>query len=218
MFPVFAKAREKARQAACASNEKQIGLGILQYIQDNDEYMPQRQNNYSVSCKNNISPYIKSTGVFQCPSNPRKGDNDFDANGFTISYSVNTGSDRPFVDATNQVSLASLQAPAQTIGVVESTTRYTDFYVGNPGLWGQATASGTAYQGNLFAGHTGFANFQFLDSHVKAMRPLATLDTASGGSGAVNLWTNDNVPLATTPGDASGFTVCNYSQNTAWKQ
>jgi prepilin-type N-terminal cleavage/methylation domain-containing protein len=29
LFPVFAKVREKARQASCASNEKQIGLGIL---------------------------------------------------------------------------------------------------------------------------------------------------------------------------------------------
>src|SRR5437763_957923 len=37
LFPVFAKAREKARQAACSSNLKQIGLAWLQYAQDNDE-------------------------------------------------------------------------------------------------------------------------------------------------------------------------------------
>ena len=40
LFPVFAKAREKARQIACASNMKQIGLGIIQYTQDNDETFP----------------------------------------------------------------------------------------------------------------------------------------------------------------------------------
>ncbi|HAZ64113.1 MAG TPA: hypothetical protein DCZ72_10965, partial [Armatimonadetes bacterium] len=37
LFPVFAKAREKARQASCSSNMKQIGLAFLQYAQDYDE-------------------------------------------------------------------------------------------------------------------------------------------------------------------------------------
>jgi len=37
LFPVFAQAREKARQAACASNEKQLALGVLMYPQDNDD-------------------------------------------------------------------------------------------------------------------------------------------------------------------------------------
>lgn len=40
LFPVFAKARDKARQATCQSNMKQIGLGILQYAQDADETLP----------------------------------------------------------------------------------------------------------------------------------------------------------------------------------
>ena len=37
LFPVFAKVREKARQISCLSNEKQLGLAIMQYAQDNDE-------------------------------------------------------------------------------------------------------------------------------------------------------------------------------------
>ncbi len=37
LFPVFARARENARRSSCQSNEKQIGLGILQYSQDYDE-------------------------------------------------------------------------------------------------------------------------------------------------------------------------------------
>lgn len=45
LFPVFAKVREKARQISCLSNEKQIGLGILQYVQDNDETFPLVQRN-----------------------------------------------------------------------------------------------------------------------------------------------------------------------------
>src|SRR5689334_6707526 len=40
LFPVFAQAREKARQTSCVSNEKQIALGVLQYAQDYDESFP----------------------------------------------------------------------------------------------------------------------------------------------------------------------------------
>jgi prepilin-type N-terminal cleavage/methylation domain-containing protein len=40
LFPVFAQAREKARQTGCLSNVKQIGLGIQMYVQDFDEYVP----------------------------------------------------------------------------------------------------------------------------------------------------------------------------------
>src|SRR5476651_29540 len=40
LFPVFAKAREKARQTSCASNEKQLGLAFIQYCQDYDEMFP----------------------------------------------------------------------------------------------------------------------------------------------------------------------------------
>ena len=43
LFPVFAKAREKARQISCASNQKQIGLAFMQYVQDNDEQLPGRR-------------------------------------------------------------------------------------------------------------------------------------------------------------------------------
>ena len=40
LFPVFAQAREKARAASCESNIKQLSLGLLQYLQDNDETFP----------------------------------------------------------------------------------------------------------------------------------------------------------------------------------
>ncbi len=42
LFPVFAKAREKARQSSCLSNMKQIVLGTMQYAQDYDERLPMR--------------------------------------------------------------------------------------------------------------------------------------------------------------------------------
>jgi prepilin-type N-terminal cleavage/methylation domain-containing protein/prepilin-type processing-associated H-X9-DG protein len=81
LFPVFAKAREKARQIACLSNEKQIGLALLQYTQDYDEDWPTRYDNdvndpnalidgRQANWKDKIMPYIKSARVFACPDNP----------------------------------------------------------------------------------------------------------------------------------------------------
>ena len=49
LFPVFAQAREKARQATCMSNLNQQGLAILQYVEDYDELMPQGNIHYNGS-------------------------------------------------------------------------------------------------------------------------------------------------------------------------
>ena len=78
LFPVFARARENARRSSCQSNLKQIGLGMLQYVQDYDEFYPLAfyptggQNYQSASNETgwawNVQPYIKSTQVFHCPS------------------------------------------------------------------------------------------------------------------------------------------------------
>ncbi|MBI5835355.1 MAG: DUF1559 domain-containing protein [Armatimonadetes bacterium] len=81
LFPVFAKAREKARQSSCSSNMKQIGLALKQYCQDYDEqHMP---NWYGASVGGSwttymdmLNPYCKSAQVWSCPSAPR------DATGF----------------------------------------------------------------------------------------------------------------------------------------
>ena len=75
LFPVFAKAREKARQASCQSNEKQIGLAILQYVQDNDETFPAGAPGavsntgikLGVGWAGEVSPYTKSVQLFKCP-------------------------------------------------------------------------------------------------------------------------------------------------------
>jgi len=70
LFPVFAQAREKARSISCLSNEKQIGLGIIQYQQDYDEKNPGGLNGYGGGSgyAGQIYPYVKSTNVFKCAS------------------------------------------------------------------------------------------------------------------------------------------------------
>jgi len=73
LFPVFAQAREKARQTTCVSNMKQLGLGIMMYAQDYDEMLPYNYN-YSADRKmwwwwqDSIRPYVKNEAVYTCPS------------------------------------------------------------------------------------------------------------------------------------------------------
>jgi prepilin-type N-terminal cleavage/methylation domain-containing protein/prepilin-type processing-associated H-X9-DG protein len=88
LFPVFAQAREKARQSTCASNLKQIALAVLQYTQDYDEFYPLENNlkgsspavpglfycggsgttnQLYYSWPDRLYPYLKSTAIFNCP-------------------------------------------------------------------------------------------------------------------------------------------------------
>jgi prepilin-type N-terminal cleavage/methylation domain-containing protein/prepilin-type processing-associated H-X9-DG protein len=69
LFPVFAQAREKARQTACASNLKQIGLAMLQYIQDSDERFPTCwAKGFPGDATFFTQPYMKNLDILECPS------------------------------------------------------------------------------------------------------------------------------------------------------
>src|SRR5690349_21852602 len=71
LFPVFAQARAKARQAACLSNMKQIGTAVTMYSQDYDEAIVPSENGGSgplTSWPSLIQPYVKNADVFVCPA------------------------------------------------------------------------------------------------------------------------------------------------------
>ncbi|MES2461368.1 MAG: prepilin-type N-terminal cleavage/methylation domain-containing protein [Armatimonadota bacterium] len=82
LFPVFAQARDKARQTVCLSNAKQIGLAAMQYLADNDStwvpysygvsgsvYSPGWGSGSALIYWNqSLQPYIKNKGVFVCPT------------------------------------------------------------------------------------------------------------------------------------------------------
>lgn len=82
LFPVFAQARERARAISCLSNTKQIGLAEMMYVQDYDETfwscpwpgggqfgIPNPANGGTTFWSDLLQPYVKNTGIFDCPSN-----------------------------------------------------------------------------------------------------------------------------------------------------
>ena len=115
LFPVFAKAREKARQTTCLSNEKQLGLAILQYSQDSDETLPAGGTmafanvRFGNAWGGRIYSYVKNPQLYQCPD-----DSDTDAT--VVSYAMNFALLRSDGLAGN---LTKLTAPANTVTLFE---------------------------------------------------------------------------------------------------
>jgi len=124
LFPVFARVREKARQTSCLSNQKQMGLGYMQYVQDNDEkyVWSSLWGSPGNGWAGRIYPYVKSAAVYTCPDDsvqrnpwaPKK-----------ISYAENgiIASNIPWWlwgSGTNTASDATLVSPASTVLVYES--------------------------------------------------------------------------------------------------
>ena len=65
LMPTLGKARERARQAACKNNLKQIGAALMMYADDNDGAIPQ---SWSVSVDAHLAPDYIDIQVFSCPS------------------------------------------------------------------------------------------------------------------------------------------------------
>ena len=115
LFPVFARARENARRSSCQSNLKQIGLGLLQYVQDYDEKYPTAYVNYATPItlgtrsvayqgwNGMIYPYIKSAQIYVCPSNPQPYDY-----GYTSGASYGAYTDNGTPIKTSYVAFASV--------------------------------------------------------------------------------------------------------------
>ncbi|MCW5934328.1 MAG: DUF1559 domain-containing protein [Fimbriimonadia bacterium] len=142
LFPVFAQAREKARQTQCLSNQKQIAPAVMMYLNDYDEFFPQSQygggstNIPQQAWYSLIWPYVKNgdrytdaagisytwgeSGVFSCPSFPGRQSGQFGAH-YDI-FADNWDCCRPGqIPPDNKVvtSLARIEAPADKIMVME---------------------------------------------------------------------------------------------------
>jgi prepilin-type N-terminal cleavage/methylation domain-containing protein/prepilin-type processing-associated H-X9-DG protein len=186
LFPVFAKAREKARQASCLSNLKQLGLAYLQYGQDYDEFgLPVRVAGPGSPAFpwNSIGQvYIKSAQLMTCPDN----------SAMPQSYTYNWSCAQ---------SLAALQVPAQmpmfTDAVGSTDSRQALVMLCPSGTGGSNTMlarqltdptnmakswSDTVNAQPLAFRHSEGANYAFNDGHAKWLHSIPVPSAASNGT------------------------------------
>lgn len=191
LFPVFAKARGKARQAACMSNMKQISLALISYASDYDNCTPcwdTNENATPASGHNTwdvvIMPYMKNTQILVCPDNKYNheattyssgGTDSGPKRGYAIArYAANIDQDAP-------------PNPVATIMLTEKGAHRPGTKDDAPAEFCQQAGYDKNYgNGGVDYRHNGGNNFAYLDGHAK---------WAVGGAGP---FTNDG----------SGKTAC----------
>lgn len=195
LFPVFAKAREKARQSSCMSNLKQLMLAALSYTQDYDETMPlyTTDNDASggfnagdLSWRAQIAPYAKNAQIYQCPSKRPTGTafsgtgSDY---GQAAGYAINVAHWNFLSGANGHPcgnALGSVEYPSQCVLLAEIDP------VGPFGIDdGYATGHGYIYNNAAAKRHNDGCNWGFIDGHVKWYKP-ASISCKTGGGG--NCW------------------------------
>lgn len=192
LFPVFSRARERARQTACASNLKQMGLAFTQYAQDYDDKLMGLEID-NQTWRQLLQPYVRNLQIFACLSNPSH--QIISGDGVAAVSYAGIGGDAYWAAGamggplTLQTigpdgigkKLSAIDSPSQVVMVSESRDSRSRILVDDP------MSSWTGGCGVLWAGHFGMANFLFVDSHVKALKPTHTATP-------VNLWATNNAP------------------------
>ncbi|MGQ9732208.1 MAG: DUF1559 family PulG-like putative transporter [Candidatus Zipacnadales bacterium] len=157
LFPVFARAREKARQVTCVSNLKQMGLSFFMYSSDYDEKYP--PNPY---WKERLQPYIKTTEINHCPS--RKNLPWYYGQGYNIGCFPPLG---PYVQGVVGQAEGAIVSPSRKIMVVEWDRCNAGPPVGPYGLFHGGATSFWA----VCRVHNDGSNVLFCDGHVKWLKP-----------------------------------------------
>ena len=190
LFPVFAKAREKARQTSCLSNLKQLGLAIMQYAQDYDERIigyVGGTGNPSPAWYQVVEPYLKNTQILACPS----------ANLGTNAYGWNN-------ELAGSTAIGTILQPAATVLVADAGRFvYPTPSDMDPGTWGlsgnchwQITWPGSgpwtsgSCQGTctrrIHIRHNDGLNVTFCDGHAKWYKPMPLIGFPKGDANC--LW------------------------------
>ncbi len=191
LFPVFAQAREKARQASCASNVKQIGIGAMMYAQDYDETVVPVQAGPSPvvyywfgaydsrtstldESKGLLYPYMKNKQIQACPSfrSTLRAAVGFTGYGYNYVYLSPLTYDPTTWDAIpHPVSLAAIQSPSETVQLADCA-RINTWSYSTPTLEGSVYLDPPSNNYPGFHGlHSETGNVQWADGHVKAWRP-----------------------------------------------
>jgi prepilin-type N-terminal cleavage/methylation domain-containing protein/prepilin-type processing-associated H-X9-DG protein len=162
LFPVFARAREKARETSCLSNVKQINLGIQMYVQDHDGTYPLAYYNHpslpggGQSWAAAVNPYIRQNmeeGIWWCPSSGLK--KWYGGHSAYVHYGLNAQIDY----AVNPPSLheSQIEYPAMTVCIGETKYQDTNGWY----QWFGFNSTNTRYS------HDGRQNLGFCDGHAK---------------------------------------------------
>ena len=145
LFPVFARAREKARQTSCLSNEKQLMLGLLMYAQDYDEKFPtyywgEGNAGQANSCTwwGEMYPYVKNTQLYACPSSGSNWHNTFQVwinfrpafnpNNLPTVVPINYGYNELIGNTGGGLKIAQLQRPSETIVLADCISTWIGGY------------------------------------------------------------------------------------------
>ncbi len=157
LFPVFARAREKARQTSCLSNMKQLGLAFDMYCQDYDECTPIAYLGpswWADSWKARILPYAKNYQLFNCPSkktaDPPTGSGIYGINAYIGEVGVYS------------MSLSVFTQPAETFALGENGDG--DWVIEPNGAYCTPPWPDTGW---VKAIHNNGSNFAFMDGHAK---------------------------------------------------
>ncbi len=213
LFPVFAQAREKARQTACLSNMRQLGNAMMMYVQDYDETFPHHFGaaqaatpTYTLYNSGQAWPlmiysYVKNKGVFDCPSSPDKV-SDVYPEGLTLWGPGTTDYDGNYMFNYDGITYGTSSSMA---GIPEPASTYMLFDGGDfVCCWG--TNSWTTLMEELDLNwnsgkegpnrHSNMSNVAFADGHVKAV-PLKQL-VKRNAKAKVPPW---NIPWDDNPTD-----------------
>jgi len=201
LFPVFAKAREKARQTSCLSNCKQLATAYVMYAQDYDERTPLpavvipaiavpgaggAADGSNVNWwRFTLQPYTKNWQIFVCPSAQNPGDPSSPGNQLNRQYGLNA--------SITNTAMGQITLPAETIALGDSGAWLSN--MGGCNLMAYAYASqnnkptatpcNAAQVGNQIdqcTRHNGGSNLCFVDGHAKWMA-----GSAIGGGQGVRL-------------------------------
>jgi prepilin-type N-terminal cleavage/methylation domain-containing protein/prepilin-type processing-associated H-X9-DG protein len=159
LFPVFAQAREKARQTSCISNTRQMGAATMLYIQDYDERFPPQfgpspEQDWPVM----LDPYVKNAQIYECPSGQAAW-NHMNIGGVWLTYGYNCW----YLGCRNQ---ASVQDTVGTILIADSTG---DNRIGPDEAVREARRPGVGCTNQIVARHSDMLNAAFVDGHAKAL-------------------------------------------------
>lgn len=207
LFPVFAQAREKARQTACLSNLKQLGTAFMMYVQDYDETYPlQSTDPFGVypyhddartaanqpkvpSWFGGVFPYIKNYGILICPSTkkhpslyvaaPREYANtSYTYNGMLGSFTGTTPNPPPVA------TLAGVNRPAETVMNQDQALTWGRSQPAprwNAGAWCNVNSGEAAVLGEI---HNSGFNANYADGHAKWLKGSAARIGTDGTANA----------------------------------